>query len=264
MSVRVPRRRPEGPQAPKASKPERPPRPAWQPGKGEGPFQARDYARLRGLPGFSGEAIQVHLELYQGYVDHANAFHRLVEDPRLDGRARAEVRRRFGWEFNGMRLHEHYFDGLTEGGREAGRDGALRPLLERQFGSLDAWRKDFEAAAATRGSGWAVLSWDPVSGRLFDSWTTDHDTGALAGLHPIIVVDAFEHAYLLDYGTDRAGYLKAIFDALDWERAETRLAEATSAQEAGSGRGAQSAAQAMPPAGRGRAARGHPLSGRRT
>jgi Fe-Mn family superoxide dismutase len=134
----------------------------------------------------------------------------------------AELKRRLGWEFNGMRLHEYYFENL--GGKVAlDTAGKLAKKLAESFGSYEAWEKDFRATGAMRGIGWAVLYQDPANGRLINFWINEHDVAHPAGCTPILIMDVFEHAFMLDYGLKRADYIEAFFKNLEWKAAEARL-----------------------------------------
>jgi Fe-Mn family superoxide dismutase len=134
----------------------------------------------------------------------------------------SELKRRLGWEFNGMRLHENYFDTLGGNGVVANNSRLERKKIEG-FGSAEAWEKDFRAVGAMRGIGWVVLYQDNVSGRLFNCWINEHDAGHLAGCIPVLVMDVFEHAFMLDYGLKRADYIEAYFKNIDWNAVENRL-----------------------------------------
>ncbi len=137
--------------------------------------------------------------------------------------AYAELHRRFGWEFNGMRLHELYFGNMKNGGSKLDPASKLWAQMDKDFGPKPAWRNDFKAVGAMRGIGWAVLYYDPESKELFNVWVNEHDVGHLAGAVPLLVLDIFEHAYVLDYGLKRADYIEAFFEAIDWSIVETRL-----------------------------------------
>lgn len=187
-------------------------------------YQAKDYSHLLGTPGFSDDLLQTHFKLYQGYVTHTNKNTDLLRGD-LDAYAKAEVRRRLGWEFNGMRLHELYFGGMTNGGKELA-GGGLKDAITRDFGSFDAWKADFTATGAARGIGWVALTYDAEAGRLLNTWINEHDVGFLAGTRPILLMDVFEHAFIKDYGTDKASYMKAYFDAVDWSVAAKRFESA--------------------------------------
>lgn len=191
-----------------------------------GLYSTKDFSRLLGTPGFSDALLRQHFDLYAGYVKNANALHDELEasspaKPPTPGWS--EIKRRFGWEWNGMRLHETYFGNLTRHARAPERDSAVLQRIAKDFGSREAWEKDFRATGSLRGIGWAALVWDPQAGRLFDVWIDEHDRGALAGCPIVLLMDVFEHAYLTDYGTRRADYIDAFLAAADWEEALRRF-----------------------------------------
>lgn len=189
-------------------------------------YEAKDYAKLVGMPGFSEPLLKNHFTLYQGYVANTNklldGLGQLLQEGRAATPEYAELRRRLGWEFNGMRLHDLYFENLggngviDPGSRLAGR-------LVADFGSHEAWARDFRATGAMRGIGWAILYQDSPSGRLLNFWINEHDGGHPAGCRPLLIMDVFEHAFMLDYGLKRADYIEAFFAAIDWRSVEARL-----------------------------------------
>jgi Fe-Mn family superoxide dismutase len=189
-------------------------------------YVPKEYAGLTGTPGFSDALLKNHFTLYQGYVTNTNKVLEILEKLLKEGRAAspeyAEMKRRLGWEFNGMRLHEYYFDNLG-GTAPLAADGQLGKKLVESFGSFDAWEKDFRATGAMRGIGWTVLYLDPSDDKLINFWINEHDEGHPAGGVPILVMDVFEHAYMLDYGLKRAEYIDAFFKSIDWKAAEARL-----------------------------------------
>ena len=189
------------------------------------PYTAKDYSRLIGLAGFSEALLKNHLTLYQGYVTNTNKVSEHLEQLLKDGRAGtpeyAELKRRFGWEFNGMRLHELYFENLG-GTLGLDRYGVLWKQMQCDFGSVEAWEKDFKATGTMRGIGWAVLYQDVQTGRLFNTWINEHDVGHPAGCLPILVMDVFEHAFMLDYGLKRADYVETFFRHINWSMADSR------------------------------------------
>lgn len=192
------------------------------------PYTAMDFSKLKGMPGFSDKLLEMHFTLYQGYVKNTNLLAEELAKMAAQGQANtpafAELKRRFGWEWNGMRLHELYFGNL--GGKEPlKKDGKLMQKLAENFGSYDAWAADFKAVGAMRGIGWAILYEDPKSGRLLNVWINEHDVGHLAGGKPLLVMDVFEHAYLPDYGLKRGDYLQAFMENVDWAVVESRLSQ---------------------------------------
>jgi len=189
-------------------------------------YTAKDYSRLIGMAGFSETLLKNHFTLYQGYVTNTNklidGLAAMAKEGRTAAPEYAELKRRLGWEFNGMRLHELYFENL--GGKAAlNPGGKLAKTIAEEFGGLDLWEKDFRAAAAMRGIGWVVLYQDPAGGRLVNFWINEHDAGHPAGCAPLVVLDVFEHAFMIDYGLKRADYIEAFFKNIDWPAVEARL-----------------------------------------
>jgi Fe-Mn family superoxide dismutase len=189
-------------------------------------YAAKDFSFLLGMPGFSDTLLKNHFTLYQGYVTNTNKVMELLgamlKEDKQGTPAFAELKRRFGWEFNGMRLHELYFGNLGGDGDPAKAPNLLKRVAA-QFGSVELCTKDFQATAVMRGIGWVILYEDLESGVLFNQWINEHDVGHPAGANPILVLDVFEHAFMTDYGLKRADYLAAFFKNVKWEVAEQRL-----------------------------------------
>jgi Fe-Mn family superoxide dismutase len=134
----------------------------------------------------------------------------------------AEMKRRLGWEWNGMRLHEYYFENL--GGQESLKpESRLYQKIVENFGSYELWEKEFKAIGAMRGIGWVALYQDTTSGQLINFWINEHDGGHPAGLNLLLIMDVFEHAYMTDYGLKRADYIEAFFKNINWKTVESRL-----------------------------------------
>ncbi len=207
------------------------------------PFEAKNYDSLLGLQGFSDQLLKNHFTLYQGYVTNTNkladALAAMLKEGKQATPEFAELKRRFGWEFNGMRLHELYFGNLSPTSRSASMLGnqqisdiakgdkampeSLKKQLAKDFGSVENWEKDMKAICAMRGIGWAVLYYDIGNKRLINVWINEHDVGHLTTCAPILVIDVFEHAFMIDYGIKRAEYIEALWKVLNWEEAERRL-----------------------------------------
>jgi Fe-Mn family superoxide dismutase len=134
----------------------------------------------------------------------------------------AELHRRFGWEWNGMRLHELYFGNMSKGGVVLS-DGVLKNMIESVWGSYENWEKEFRGMGAMRGIGWIILCQDEETGALFNVWVNEHDGGHLAGTTALLVMDVFEHAFMLDYGLKRADYINAFMGAINWSVVEGRV-----------------------------------------
>lgn len=192
---------------------------------------------LSGLNGISDQTLDVHLKLYAGYVTNTNGLTDLLHEMRKDGRAEKEARayselkRRQGFEFNGMVLHEYYFGNLKKGGGgDPAKGSALHKAIQSDFGDYEAWKKEFFAIGNMRGVGWAICYQDPITGYLSNHWITLHEDGNVAGFNPILVMDVWEHAFLLDYKpADRPKYIEAFFSNIDWTAVERRLKPAASA-----------------------------------
>ena len=189
-------------------------------------YTAKDYKSLIGMKGFSDTLLNNHFTLYQGYVTNTNkvldTLAAMLKDGKVGTPEYAELKRRLGWEFNGMRLHELYFENL--GGKEGlNRAGKLGKKLAEEFGSYENWEKDFRGTGTMRGIGWTILYQDNLTGKLINQWINEHDTGHPAGCTPILVLDVFEHAFMIDYGLKRADYIEAFFNNINWGAAEARL-----------------------------------------
>ena len=190
------------------------------------PYAAKDYGKLIGMAGFSETLLKNHFTLYQGYVTNTNKLMDTLGQMLKEGKTAtpefAELKRRFGWEFNGMRLHEYYFENL--GGKGAiDRGGRLSKKIAESFGSYEEWEKDFRGVGTMRGIGWAILYQDSLSGALYNCWINEHDVGHLAGCNPILILDVFEHAFMIDYGLKRPDYIASFFKNVDWKAAEARV-----------------------------------------
>lgn len=191
-------------------------------------YIAKDYSYLFGMPGFSDQLLKMHFQLYQGYVKNTNLL--LGRCRELESQNRnltyeyGALKRRLGWEWNGMRLHELYFDNL--GGKDPmDKSSPLFQKIVKDFGSYENWKKSFIASGMIRGIGWVILYQDFQTGRLFNVWINEHNEGHLSGGHPLLVMDIFEHAYITQYGLDREKYIDAFFNNINWEQVSKRFNE---------------------------------------
>ena len=181
-------------------------------------YQEEDYSDLRGLQELPDALIEAHLKLYSGYVANLNKLLQQIAGSDASSPEWAEMQRRIGFEMNGMRLHELYFENLTPKGHGASRD--MGQVLSDTWPSATAWEKEFRAIGALRGVGWAILYRDPLTRRLSNHWISLHQDGHPVGFTPILVMDVWEHAFT---GMDRAHYIDAFFANVDWEPVEARL-----------------------------------------
>ena len=190
-------------------------------------YEPKNFDSLLGTAGFSDTLLKNHFTLYQGYVKNTNtlitSLAKLTEEGKLAIPEYAEMKRRFGWEFNGMRLHELYFGNMNKSATGPDNTSPVASAIAKSFGSHETWEKDFKGTGAMRGIGWAILYHDKLSGQLFNAWVNEHDFGHLAGATPLLILDVFEHAYMLDYGLKRPDYIEAFFKSIDWAVVEGRM-----------------------------------------
>ena len=187
---------------------------------------------LSGLDGISDRTLEMHFKLYAGYVTNTNLLTEKIAAILADGKvdqeempAYSELTRRLGFEYNGMVLHEYYFANLKrQGGGDPGKGSEFHAAAERGFGSIDIWRTDFAGVGKMRGVGWAITFLDPATGRISNHWVELHETGNVAGFVPLLVMDVWEHAFILDYApADRPKYIEAFMSNVDWSEVERRL-----------------------------------------
>jgi Fe-Mn family superoxide dismutase len=187
---------------------------------------------LSALQGISDKTLEMHFKLYEGYVKSVNELNEKITEMLKDGTvdqdefpAYSELNRRLGFEYNGMVLHEYYFGNLKKQGTGAPTsDSDFVKGAEKSFGNYDLWKTDFVGVGKMRGVGWAVCYRDPQNGMLSNHWITLHEIGNVSGFIPILVMDVWEHAFILDYApADRAKYIEAFFSNINWQRVDERV-----------------------------------------
>jgi Fe-Mn family superoxide dismutase len=193
-------------------------------------YSPRSWPNLKGLKGISDGLLESHFALYAGYVKNTNALTEQLSAITKEGKAAgtnlayAELTRRLGFEYNGMILHEYYFDNLTPNGTPPPSGGKLIDALTTSFGSFDQFLADFKGVATMRGIGWAIAFQDPTTKFISNHWVTLHNDGNPAGYKPILVMDAWEHAFVPDYKpTERGKYVEAYLQNIDWNKVESRV-----------------------------------------
>ncbi len=192
------------------------------------PYPVQDFKHLLGLNGISDKTLEVHFKLYAGYVKNTNDLNEKIIEITEAGKSGsleyAELKRRYGFEYNGMRLHEYYFGNMKKGGSELKESSALGKLITDTYSSIEVWKNDFFKVGSMRGVGWAIMFQDPFTKTLSNHWISLHEEGNIAGFQPILVMDVWEHAFLLDYmPADRIKYIEAFYSNIDWEKVEARL-----------------------------------------
>jgi superoxide dismutase, Fe-Mn family len=187
---------------------------------------------LSGLNGISDKTLELHFKLYEGYVKETNnlteRISKFLEDGKVDQDempAYSELTRRLGFEYNGMVLHEYYFGNMRrQGAGDPDKSSNFIKAAEASFGSYETWKADFVGIGKMRGVGWAMCYQNPANGRLSNHWITLHETGNVSGFTPVLVMDVWEHAFLLDYmPAERPKYIEAFFSNIDWDAVEGRL-----------------------------------------
>lgn len=178
------------------------------------------------LNGISDDQIEDHWKLYQGYVNNVNKLNEELKELTIQGKANtllyADRRRRYGFEYNGMILHEYFFKNLTSQITKIS-DGKLKQKMIQIWGSFEAWMEDFKNTGKTRGIGWAILYTDPTTGELTNNFIAEHQNGIIAGFKPILVMDVWEHAYMVDHKADgRGDYINAFVKNINWPEVESR------------------------------------------
>ena len=188
-------------------------------------YQAKEFSHLIGKTRFKDDLLNMHFQLYQGYIKNTNLLLTRLKDLENQGKELSyeygALKRRFAWEYNGMRLHELYFANL--GGKEPIQpSSSLYQGIVKEFGSYEKWKQSFMATGKMRGIGWVILYQDLKNNRLINTWIDEHDLGHLAGGEPLLVMDVFEHAYITQYKLNREQYIDDFFHAIDWEIVEGR------------------------------------------
>jgi Fe-Mn family superoxide dismutase len=189
------------------------------------PYKVKDALKPHRLKGISSDQIEQHWELYRGYVKNVNELIGEIAGAEPGSRHWAELKRRAGFELDGVVLHEYYFENL-KAGTTLRPKGTLIQALDSTWKDLEAWKEDFAHTGEIRGVGWAILYHDPGTGHLFNWWVGDHELGHPAGFTPILVMDVWEHAYMVDHGAGgRKDYIEAFMENVNWDAVEQRFEE---------------------------------------
>lgn len=183
---------------------------------------------IKELHGISDTNIAEHLKLYEGYVKNTNfilsELERLLEDTEKNMYTIGELRRRFSFEWNGMRNHEYYFSQFENGYQERNESHPLYLKITESFGSYEKWLRDFKTLALTRGVGWALLVYDTETSTLLNTWVDEQHLGQLATCKILLALDMWEHAFVYDYPTsEKKKYIEAFFENINWTTIESRL-----------------------------------------
>jgi len=177
------------------------------------------------IEGLSEKQLEIHMNLYKGYVKHVNLIQEQIKELKETNEHQYvidELRRRFAFEFDGMRLHEYYFEQLVGGATTAPEK--LVALMSKKYESFDAFLTHIKEVAGSRGIGWVLVNYDDVAGHIHTSFVADHELGNLAGTRIILAIDLWEHAFMVDYVPAQKGaYVQTILDTINWEVVAKRL-----------------------------------------
>ncbi len=181
------------------------------------------------LTGISKQTIEEHLKLYHGYVKHVNLIHEkiaeLKQDSEKNAYALAEVQRRLGFEWGGMKNHEAYFAQFEGGAAAIDPQSELHKSCAYLWGSWEDFLAQFRAVAMTRGVGWAMLYFDRDAQRLVMGWVDEQHLGQLANAEIVLGLDMWEHSFMLDYPpSEKKKYVDAFFENLNWNVVANRIA----------------------------------------
>lgn len=174
-------------------------------------YKVKEELKPSGLTGISDKQINDHWKLYEGYVKQVNGLSK-----------NRGPQSRYGFEYNGMILHELYFGNLTNTLSPL-TDGPLKDAIVKTWGSFDSWQEDFVKTGKTRGIGWAILYVNPETKALMNHFISSHEIGHIAGFIPLLVMDVWEHAYMVDHNAGgRGDYIGAFLQNVHWSAVEGR------------------------------------------
>lgn len=189
-------------------------------------YNAKSFPHLVSGQSFSDKLLQQHVALYQNRVERLNGAIEEMEEITAHGlwgsAEFTKAKHCVSQEFDDIRLHELYFQNLGKAGNPT-KNGSLLSSLRQHFGSFERWCKDFTATASLLGGGWAVLYHDNRTGNLNNLWVEDGATQNLGDGKALLVLDAWDHAYMLDYGLNRRDYIEAFLENINWQVVEDRL-----------------------------------------
>jgi superoxide dismutase, Fe-Mn family len=204
------------------------------------PIEAKKYDHLVGkLSGFSPKQIEQHIKLYEGYVKKINEIRVEIEKiPFAERKEKSnfsfgrysELKRREAVPYNGVYLHELYFDNLGGPAGEPKPDVAR--AIESSFGSRSNWEEDLRACAEAATGGWVLLTYDRIDGKLHHNQMWEHTIGIMVNQEHLLVLDTWEHAFMIDFGTDKKPYLTAFLKNVNWNVVADRLSLATRRSQA--------------------------------
>lgn len=191
-------------------------------------MEAKNFDHLLGkLKGISEVQLKAHFGLYQGYVKKLNE---IREKLKTQDKSAAnysfgefsELKRREAVAFNGTYLHESYFENLGSKGKLSTQ---LKEMVEKTFGSWNDFEADIKGSAAST-PGWVLVTYDKTDSQLHTYILYEHHIGLPVHQEIVLALDCWEHAFMIDYGTDKASYLIAFMENVNWDVVNERLENA--------------------------------------
>lgn len=184
-------------------------------------YELKDFSHLLGMEGFSDTMLTNHMTLYKGYVDNANKLVANLDTLEKGSMEYYELKRRLGWEVNGIKLHELYFSNMSKEKTDMGEK--TKEALMSAYGSIEEWQASLKRNGTIRGIGWVVLVRDNDTGKIFHTWVGEHNVGNLLNVTILLVMDMWEHAFMTDYGIKKADYIAAFMNSINWNVVEERI-----------------------------------------
>ncbi|NGX49331.1 MAG: Superoxide dismutase [Fe] [Candidatus Anoxychlamydiales bacterium] len=188
-------------------------------------YIAKDYSYLLTIDDFDKSLMKMHITLYNGYVNNVNLFLDQLDTLGASSNIAKALKKTFAFEFDGMKLHELYFDNLKQDIKIDDKSNFYKKI-EEQYNSFDSWRDNFKDTGLIRGIGWVILYYDVSEKRFFNAWIDEHQINNLVGCIPILVMDVFEHAYLTQFGLNRKKYIDIFFKNINWQEVSKRYENA--------------------------------------
>ena len=194
------------------------------------PYTAKEF-KINELKGISTNTMEQHLKLYAAYVKHTNLIlDKIAELSKTEEEMVnnlyiiSELKRRLGFEFGGMRNHEYYFSQFEGAAKAMSAESTLYKKIESTWGSYEKWLSEFKTLAMTRGIGWAILYYDDANDNLINTWIGEQHEGHLTGLKPVLALDMWKHAFMLDVApSEKKKYVEAFFENVNFEVVESRF-----------------------------------------
>lgn len=189
-----------------------------------------DFSYLKDkMPKLNPSLLEIHLKLYAGYVAQVNYIDSQLQVEK-DPFVLQSLRKQYGFEYDGMVLHELYFSQLGADGKFSPNKSVIAKILDL-YTSMDNFKDQIKSYAKTRGIGWVILFSNTKNGELKLCWIADHEKGFLVDLQPVFIIDLWEHAYICQFGLDKDRYIDLMFEYTNWDEVNSRYNKSCSIQK---------------------------------